>query len=126
MTRRPPAGAPSPRARALGLAVLSLLLAVPLVLSPGPPVGHGTGAAPAVAATTPAALRLTSISPDVATVGGVLRVTGEITNTGRQVLRDVEVTEVAWVPLAELDSRLAYADERRLVRRAAQILEESA
>ena len=39
---------------------------------------------------------------------------------------DVEVTEVAWVPLDELDSRLAYADERRLVRRAAQILEESA
>ena len=39
---------------------------------------------------------------------------------------DVEVTEVAWVPLAELDTRLAYADERRLVRRAAQILEESA
>ena len=39
---------------------------------------------------------------------------------------DVEVTEVAWVPLAELDSRLAYADERRLVRRAAEILEESA
>ena len=39
---------------------------------------------------------------------------------------DVEVTEVAWVPLAELDSRLAYADERRLVRRATEILEESA
>ena len=39
---------------------------------------------------------------------------------------DVEVTEVAWVPLRELDGRLAYADERRLVRRAAQILEESA
>jgi ADP-ribose pyrophosphatase YjhB (NUDIX family) len=31
---------------------------------------------------------------------------------------DVEVTEVAWVPLTELDSRLAYADERRLVRKA--------
>ena len=45
---------------------------------------------------------------------------GELTDA------DVEVTEVAWVPLAELDSRLAYADERRLVRRAAQILEESA
>ena len=30
---------------------------------------------------------------------------------------DVEVTEVAWVPLDELESRLAYADERRLVRR---------
>ncbi|MFC7342552.1 NUDIX hydrolase [Saccharopolyspora griseoalba] len=31
---------------------------------------------------------------------------------------DVEVTEVAWVPLRELDEVLAYADERRLVRRA--------
>ncbi|HTE72055.1 MAG TPA: DUF6049 family protein [Actinomycetes bacterium] len=91
MTRRPPAGAPSSRARALGLAVLTLLLAVPLTLSPGLPAGHGAGAAPAVAATTPAALRLTSISPDVATAGGVLRVTGGITNTGRQELRDVEV-----------------------------------
>ena len=39
---------------------------------------------------------------------------------------DYEVAEVAWVPLADLPSRLAYADERRLVRRAAQILEESA
>ena len=39
---------------------------------------------------------------------------------------DVEVTEVAWVPLAELSARLAYADERRLVRLAAEILEESA
>jgi len=75
----------------LGLAVLTLLLAVPLTLSPGLPAGHGAGAAPAVAATTPAALRLTSISPDVATAGGVLRVTGGITNTGRQELRDVEV-----------------------------------
>lgn len=39
---------------------------------------------------------------------------------------DLEVTEVAWVPLSELDGRLAYADERRLVRRAAEILEEPA
>lgn len=31
---------------------------------------------------------------------------------------DVEVTEVAWVPLGELDSRLAYTDERKLVRKA--------
>ncbi|WP_181188319.1 NUDIX hydrolase [Actinopolyspora mortivallis] len=31
---------------------------------------------------------------------------------------DVEVTEVAWVPLGELDGVLAYADERRLVRHA--------
>ena len=35
---------------------------------------------------------------------------------------DVEVTEVAWVPLGELDERLAHADERRLVRRAAELL----
>jgi 8-oxo-dGTP pyrophosphatase MutT (NUDIX family) len=39
---------------------------------------------------------------------------------------DVEVTEVAWVPLDELETRLAYADERRLVRLAAAMLEESA
>jgi ADP-ribose pyrophosphatase YjhB (NUDIX family) len=39
---------------------------------------------------------------------------------------DVEVAEVAWVPLHELESRLAYADERRLIRRAAQLLEEIA
>jgi len=39
---------------------------------------------------------------------------------------DVEVSEVAWVPLAELESRLAYADERRLIRRATQLLEETA
>ena len=39
---------------------------------------------------------------------------------------DVEVTEVAWVPLGELDGRLAYADERRLVRLATDMLSESA
>jgi 8-oxo-dGTP pyrophosphatase MutT (NUDIX family) len=35
---------------------------------------------------------------------------------------DVEVTAVAWVPLPDLEQRLAYADERRLVRRAAELL----
>jgi ADP-ribose pyrophosphatase YjhB (NUDIX family) len=39
---------------------------------------------------------------------------------------DVEVAEVAWVPLGELESRLAYADERRLIRRATELLEETA
>jgi ADP-ribose pyrophosphatase YjhB (NUDIX family) len=39
---------------------------------------------------------------------------------------DVEVAEVAWVPLAELESRLAYADERRLIRRATELLLDSA
>ncbi|RVW02354.1 NUDIX hydrolase [Rhodococcus spongiicola] len=35
---------------------------------------------------------------------------------------DVEVTEVAWVPLSELDSRLAYADERKLAGIAGQLI----
>jgi 8-oxo-dGTP pyrophosphatase MutT (NUDIX family) len=35
---------------------------------------------------------------------------------------DLEVTEVAWVPLGELDKVLAYADERRLVRHAITLL----
>jgi hypothetical protein len=39
---------------------------------------------------------------------------------------DVEVTEVAWVPLDELSSRLAYADERALVERAPALLADSA
>ncbi|MGH3781158.1 MAG: NUDIX hydrolase [Pseudonocardiaceae bacterium] len=39
---------------------------------------------------------------------------------------DHEVTEVAWMPLADLLTRLAYADERRLVQRATTILANSA
>ncbi|TVT18403.1 NUDIX hydrolase [Amycolatopsis acidiphila] len=34
---------------------------------------------------------------------------------------DVEVTEVAWVPIAELEGRLAYTDERALVRKAREL-----
>lgn len=36
---------------------------------------------------------------------------------------DVEVTEVAWVPLSELESRLAYADERRLAEVAGKLID---
>ena len=36
---------------------------------------------------------------------------------------DVEVTEVAWVPLKELPSRLAYADERRLAEVAGELID---
>ena len=36
---------------------------------------------------------------------------------------DVEVSEVAWVPLKELPSRLAYADERRLAEVAAELID---
>src|ERR687895_182340 len=39
---------------------------------------------------------------------------------------DIEVTEVAWVPLSELSGRLAYADERALVERAPALLADSA
>ncbi len=35
---------------------------------------------------------------------------------------DVEVSEVAWVPLHELPSRLAYADERRLAEVAGELI----
>ncbi len=36
---------------------------------------------------------------------------------------DVEVTEVAWVPIAELPHRLSYADERKLARVAHELIE---
>ncbi|MGV9798393.1 NUDIX hydrolase [Mycobacterium sp. NPDC003449] len=36
---------------------------------------------------------------------------------------DVEVTEVAWVPLDELPSRLAYADERKLAEVAGELID---
>ena len=39
---------------------------------------------------------------------------------------DVEVAEVAWVPLAEMAARLAYADERALVARVPALLPETA
>lgn len=35
---------------------------------------------------------------------------------------DVEVTEVAWVPLSDLIGRLAYADERKLARVAHELI----
>ncbi len=39
---------------------------------------------------------------------------------------DIEVADVAWVPLVEADGRLAYDDERELVSRAAGLLARSA
>ncbi|MCX2713561.1 NUDIX hydrolase [Mycolicibacterium sp. J2] len=36
---------------------------------------------------------------------------------------DVEVTEVAWVPLEDLPARLAYADERRLAEVAGELID---
>ena len=39
---------------------------------------------------------------------------------------DLEVSEVAWVPLAEVAGRLAYADERRLLEKVPDLLAETA
>jgi ADP-ribose pyrophosphatase YjhB (NUDIX family) len=39
---------------------------------------------------------------------------------------DVEVSEVAWVPLPDITSRLAYPDERDLVEAAGRLLAETA
>lgn len=39
---------------------------------------------------------------------------------------DVEVSEVAWVPLRELSDKLAYADERKLVSDVPRLLDETA
>ena len=39
---------------------------------------------------------------------------------------DAEVEQVAWVPLTEAAGRLAYADEKRLVDRAFDVLAETA
>jgi 8-oxo-dGTP pyrophosphatase MutT (NUDIX family) len=40
--------------------------------------------------------------------------------------QDIEVTEVAWVPLPRIADRLAYSDERGLVDEARRLLRESA
>jgi 8-oxo-dGTP pyrophosphatase MutT (NUDIX family) len=39
---------------------------------------------------------------------------------------DPEVSDVAWVPLAQIAERLAYADERRLVEKVTDLLADSA
>ena len=39
---------------------------------------------------------------------------------------DIEVEQVEWVPLAEVSTRLAYADERRLIEQVPKLLAESA
>lgn len=50
----------------------------------------------------------------------LLRVTGELSD------EDIEVAEVAWVPLPEAVDRLAYADERALVEKVPALLADSA
>jgi ADP-ribose pyrophosphatase YjhB (NUDIX family) len=50
----------------------------------------------------------------------LLAVAGELSDA------DVEVSEVAWVPLSEIGGRLAYDDERRLVAKVPEILQRPA
>jgi 8-oxo-dGTP pyrophosphatase MutT (NUDIX family) len=50
----------------------------------------------------------------------LLKVAGELSDA------DVEVTEVAWVPLGEAGERLAYADERALVEKVPGLLSDIA
>lgn len=50
----------------------------------------------------------------------LLRVGGELSD------EDVEVAEVAWVPLPEARERLAYADERALLEKVPALLADSA
>jgi 8-oxo-dGTP pyrophosphatase MutT (NUDIX family) len=45
---------------------------------------------------------------------------------GELSANDVEVEEVAWVPLAEVAARMEYEDERRLLDRLPMLLSESA
>ena len=49
-----------------------------------------------------------------------------IAESGELSDADVEVHEVAWVPLAEMAARLAYADERALLERVPHLLADSA
>ena len=51
---------------------------------------------------------------------GMEAVAGELSDA------DIEVTEVAWVPMDQMTVRLAYAGERRLAQRAAELLADSA
>jgi ADP-ribose pyrophosphatase YjhB (NUDIX family) len=50
----------------------------------------------------------------------LLAVAGELSDA------DIEVSEVAWVPLSEIGGRLAYDDERRLVAKVPEILQRPA
>jgi 8-oxo-dGTP pyrophosphatase MutT (NUDIX family) len=46
--------------------------------------------------------------------------------SGELSTADVEVTEVEWVPLAEIPGRLAYPDERRLLTQLPELLSKPA
>ena len=49
-----------------------------------------------------------------------------VATEGELSAEDVEVDEVAWVPLGELAGTLAYADERRLITRVPELLADTA
>lgn len=49
-----------------------------------------------------------------------------VAQNGELSADDVEVEQVAWVPLDELSQRLAYADERRLIEQVPRLLADTA
>jgi 8-oxo-dGTP pyrophosphatase MutT (NUDIX family) len=49
-----------------------------------------------------------------------------VATEGELSAEDVEVEQVAWVPLGALDETLAYADERRLIARVPDLLADTA
>ena len=49
-----------------------------------------------------------------------------VATEGELSAEDVEVDQVAWVPLGELAGTLAYADERRLITRVPDLLADTA
>ncbi len=81
----------------LRVATLTLLVALLAVSQVGGLLGGlshgvlGAGQPSAQAAPAPASITLSGLSPDIATAGDELRVTGAVTNTSQADLRDVEV-----------------------------------
>lgn len=71
------------------LLLVGLVLA-PLLLAVGAP-GLAAGAGAVEADNKPVVIRIDALSPMVATSGSELRIAGQVTNVGRQDLRDVEV-----------------------------------
>lgn len=84
-------GTTTGRRRTAGAARLLAVLTALLSALTATVLPWGFPASPAAAATDPAAITLDTLSPALPTAGTDLLVAGEVTNTGRQELRNVEV-----------------------------------
>lgn len=84
-------GTTTGRGRTAGAARLLAVLTALLSALTATVLSWGFPASPAAAATDPAVITLDTLSPALPTAGTDLLVAGEVTNTGRQELRNVEV-----------------------------------